>query len=233
MDADPKPRPRNQNLSVRSNLAIVLAIATITSGCSTLSTPVAATELIDVPIRFIDAQGDAMTVKDRPDKWRAALGAVSGAIYGPPSYPPQTTQGALGRAETVQINLPVVRAMLDQESATITVAAAKAGLKIEPAATRFARLATAVVLPQSERRPLGIGFVDSYSKRKFTLVFFDRPCRVTGTLVSNKGTETTVDVIIEKAGLGWLEIPEDGTNTHVTNAGMPSHLIFVVQPPRT
>jgi hypothetical protein len=158
------------------------------------------------------------------------LGAVPGEIFGAPHYPPKRTEG-LGKAATVPINLSTLRAELDQQSATISVAAAKAGWRIDPGDTR-SRLATGITNDKSRGR-FGVGFMDSVSKNRLLLVFFDRLRRLTGTVVTPENGTTTysIDVIIESAGLHWLQIATKGSESHLTNAELQlSHLLFIAVP---
>jgi hypothetical protein len=225
-----QPRPKAKTIAGGVSLAIVLATAAIIVGCTTArNTPDRTAELINVPIQFTGVNGGEMPVDDRPVKWTAVLGAVPGGIFGAPNYPPPIAKD-LGKATTVPIHLTALRDALDTQAATIAAAAAKAGWKIEPADTRFARLATTIVTADKARGPFWVGFVDSASKNKLLLVFFDRPCRLTGTVaIHENGTTTyTVDVSIEKPGLNWLAITSSGSDRRLTNAELPSRLIFLV-----
>jgi hypothetical protein len=216
--------------------AIVLAMATITLGCSVpRRAPNAASDVIDVPVRFIGASGDAMPEAERPDKWAAALGVVPGGIFGVGRYqrPPED---AYGNASNVPVNLSQLRILLDQQSAMISTASV--GWKVVPAETRFARLATTISNAGTDKGPLLVGFRDSVSKKSIVLVFFDRPCRLIGTAenhtLSGEIIKNTIDVAVKKAGLNWLEVTEEGTSTHITNATgvASSNLLFVVSVPK-
>lgn len=101
------------------------------------------------------------------------------------------------------------------------------GLRIEPNDTRFGRVATTIGLSET-LGTLKVGFRDHVaSKYVLVLVFFDRPCRLTGTLRASNGQIWSANVAIEKAGLAWLKMG-DG---HVTAAAVPSHFMFVISHP--
>jgi hypothetical protein len=212
-------------------LGFVATLCVVLSGCATPKhNPNSAMGSLNVPVSFVDARGDAIPAGDRPGGWAAMLGAVPGEIFGNPQYPPKRTEGP-GNAATVPVNLSALRAELDQQAATISVAAAKAGWRIDPGDTRFARLATAITTDKSRR--FGVGFMDSVSKNRLLLVFFDRPCRLTGTVVTPENGTTTysIDVVIENAGLHWLQIATKGSESHLTNAELQlSHLFFIAVP---
>jgi hypothetical protein len=130
----------------------------------------------------------------------------------------------------VRIDLLAIQTMLDRSAATLTAEAVNQGLKIEPAETRVARLATTMRVPLDRQYLLGIGFFDSQTKQGRTLVFFDRPCRVTGMLKTPSGTPASVDLTIQRSGLTWLEIPDNGADGPVKIVDMSSELIFAAQP---
>jgi hypothetical protein len=226
-------RPYNGSIPVDAILSIGLAMALIMTGCTMAErAPDAATKSINVPIRFVDVSGDAIPVNDRPGNSTATLGVIPGAIFGAPLYPLQTEK--LGKILALPINLNELRVVLNQQSTTITADAATAGWKIDPADTRFARVSTTIT--NEGTRPLMIGFVDSVTKNGLLLVFFDRPCRLTGTVLfhARNGEITTfaIDVTVDKAGLNWLKMTDDSDNGHdiLTNTRVPSNPLFVVAP---
>ena len=60
---------------------------------------------------------------------------------------------------------------------------------------------------------------DSLSRKNLVLVYFDRPCRLFGAVISHTaagGARTdNYDVVIEKAGLNWLEMTKVGEDSHL------------------
>lgn len=227
-----RPSPIDKSVPVNATLAIVLAIAIIIPGCAARSrVPDAATGSIRVSVRFVSVSGDAISV--RPADATAMLGVIPGAIFGAPHYSLQTER--LGEVSTLPVNFSELRTVLNQQSAMIAADATAAGWKIDPGDTRFARVATTISHEGTRAGQLMIGFVDSISKKNLLLVFFDRPCRLTGTVVvhSRDGATTTfaVDVTVDKAGLYWLEMTGDGAGHNViVNARVPPSPLFVVAP---
>jgi hypothetical protein len=165
--------PPTDNVAATALVVMIAIIATTIFGCTTPTHNLgSATGSPNVPVSFVDARGDEIPAADRPDRWAAMLGAVPGAIFGDPHYPPKRTEG-LGNTATVPIYLSILRAQLDQQAATLSVAAEKAGWRIDPGDTRLARLTTTITTDKSRR--FGVGFMDSVSKNRLLLVFFDRP----------------------------------------------------------
>jgi hypothetical protein len=202
------------------------------AGCTTPKrAPNLATNSIAVPIRFVDVGGNAISARDRPMNATAMLGVIPGGVFGAPDYSLQTER--LGKIPALPINLSDLQVALNEQSSTLTKDAETAGWKIDPADTRLARVATTIT--HEGTSGLMVGFVDSASKGNLLLVFFDRPCRVTGTvLVQPREDQTTtfvIDVDIEQAGLNWLKITGDSQGHDViTNTQAPLTPLFVVAP---
>jgi hypothetical protein len=217
---------------IKASLSIVLAVALVMAGCTTPKrVPILAKQSIDVPIRFVDVSGYAISAKDRPVNATAMLGVIPGGVFGAPHYPLQTER--LGKILTLPINLSDLLVTLNEQSATLTNDAETAGWRIDPTETRFARVATTI--SHEGTSSLMIGFVDSASKSNLLLVFFDRPCRLTGTVLVHprEGQTTTfvVDVTVEQAGLNWLKMTGNSQGHDlITNTQVPSKPLFVVAP---
>jgi hypothetical protein len=155
------------------------------------------------------------------------LGIIPGGIFGVPHYSLQTEQMDDHGAQIARFNFSQLQAELANQSTTITAAALAGGLRIEPNDTRFGRVATTIGLSET-LGTLKVGFRDHVaSKYVLVLVFFDRPCRLTGTLRASNGQIWSANVAIGKAGLAWLKMG-DG---HVTAAAVPSHFMFVISHP--
>jgi len=130
--------------------------------------------------------------------------------------------------QTVRLDFAELRTQLEEQSTTITNAAVADGLKIEPADTRFGRVATSIGVPDSRITKWRIGFHDNTAwKDALLLVFFDRPCRLTGTLPDAGGIIDSVDATVTAAGLVWLRVH----GAQITSAAAPSHLVFLIRSP--
>jgi hypothetical protein len=116
----------------------------------------------------------------------------------------------------------------------ITEAALETGLKIDPANTRFARIATTIAVPNAND-PDVVGFVDSGSRNSVLAVFFDRPCRLSGRLITHQEQGDpivlTADVVVSKAGISWLQFYSDRHgHTVLSNKGTMQRPLLVVAP---
>ena len=212
-----------KHASLNCAVITVLTLAIWATGCSTAKLlPAAGTGSVIVPLRFVDVSGNDILPNDRPAKSTALFAPISGAIFGKVHGPIQPI--ATGILPIVSINLDVVsidlgkfRASYGQQSATITADALASGWKIAPADTRFARVGVSIDYEGPRRDLRQTRFVDSSSKNILLLVFFDRPCRLTGTVLpsARDATKYIVDVIIDKAGLNWLEFSTNGAPNYV------------------
>jgi hypothetical protein len=162
-------------------------------------------------VKFLDANGGAAPASDRPDHAQLGIGAIDGAISGMPTRNFRVLD--LNAAEDITVAPKDMAKALAHEAATLTPTALQSGLRITPADARIARAST--VLISQLKVPLVTGFFDSASRNGLFLVFFDRPCRLSGT-VSTKEPWTTPseyvwDVDVPKAGAEWLEVRQTGT----------------------
>jgi hypothetical protein len=106
-------------------------------------------------------------------------------------------------------------------------------LTVDPVDTHFARVAHQMNYQSAPRVPGASRIVDSGSKENLYLVYFDRPCHLTGN-VSYGGAEPgsrDFDVTIEKAGLNWLAATKKGPGDYsiIRHAPSPVRPVFVIE----
>lgn len=224
-------RAYERRRSIKVSWSIVLAVTILMAGCAAPKREPNVATKSSVPIRFVDVSGNAISAKDRPVNATAMLGAIPGGVFGAPHYSLQTER--LGKILTLPISLSDLRVALNEQSATLTNDAETAGWRIDPTDTRIARVATTISHEGTSN--LMVGFVDSASKSNLLLVFFDRPCRLTGTVLVHprEGQATTfvIDVTVGQAGLNWLKMTGDSQGQDlITNTQAPSNPLFVIAP---
>jgi hypothetical protein len=144
------------------------------------------------------------------------LGAISGEIYGTA----QTEFKTLGiRSFTVAIPMTEIERFSVKSATGLTSAAAAAGLALVPSDARLLRVATVLLSNDPQWHSAATNLADSLTKKTLVLVYFDRPCRLSGAVIthpSGGGTRTDdYDVVIEKAGLNWLETTKVGEDSHL------------------
>jgi hypothetical protein len=216
------------------NSAVAIAsLAAVVTGCTAPSHLSPGADSISVAVRFVNGSGNPILAHDRPEDASLLLGAIAGAIAGRPKGTLQTVR--IAELPTIGINLSNLSAAIEQEAATMTRTAAGAGLQITPADTKFARASTFLKW-RGPPSGLHITFVDSDDSSNLTLVFFDRPCRLTGMVKQvNPDDKATIvfDVTIEKAGLSWLVTTSTGSTESVMHAAPASTRPTLVIRPAT
>ncbi len=186
---------------------VTASFAAFVAGCTMpRPSPNVETDSIVVEAKFIDTKGDPISVDNRPTDSSLTLGAIAGAITGKPTRTLQVVR--IAKLSAVEINLDSFAAAVVKQAAPMTPGSADSGLHIDPIDTRFARASTLLNYSGALPGNLFMGFVDPDSKNPLTLVYFDRPCRLTGvTAIANTGSEKLTlvyDVTVEKPGLNWL-----------------------------
>jgi hypothetical protein len=186
------------------------------TGCTTVGQfSGAASGRITIPVMYQDSSGNTLSVEDRPADATVWLGAMPGAIFG----------GARDRLKTelvasalaFELDLRELSDVAGKQSATLTPAASASGWKIAPEDTRFIRVATNLNYKAPHRQLPMTKFVDLQSDRLLMLVYFDRPCQLTGAIAERGGGHDEVNVTVGEAGLHWLEV--------TGGASEPNHLI--------
>jgi hypothetical protein len=165
-----------------------------------------------MPVKIVNVGEDAVPVEGS-FQGTAMFGAIPGAIFGSPE-PPYTT----AEADTISglaFNLAQLTDIRGQ-AAALTPKAVASGLVVSPANTRLLRVATGFKISDvREQRPF-VGFADSDPKHTLILAYFDRPCRVTGTIVTpsriGEATKHRFDITIQKSGFHWLSISSKDAN---------------------
>ena len=128
------------------------------------------------------------------------------------------------------LDLRKARATIEALAAPLTEAGAKVGLVISPRETRFVRLATFVGYPGTENGVGGATFHGSARNENLVMVYFDRPCRVSGVSHRSQGS-VLYDVEVAQRGLTLLKIVRDSsTSGHVAVTTLPSTLLLAVTP---
>ena len=224
-------RWRSQRFNLYCGI-LVTSVAALTNGCATANRLAAEADSINVSVKFVDANGDTLPIAERPSNPSLRLGAIGGTTAGWPNKTLQTDP--ITKQSIVQIDLNSLEAAIEQQAKTMTTEAARY-LQVVPADTKFARVSTLLDWRGPPAGTLSVAFLDpNDSKNSLGLVFFDRPCRMTGTTTSKSGEKRTlvVDLTITKPGLTWIVVAPDGTDGSVMSVA-PGTMrpLLVIAPP--
>lgn len=194
---------------------ITIGLLLSATGCATtphLSTIDAG--LVTVPVEFQDYSGKPTGKGPRGSKlW---LGAISGQIYGTTEAEIKTL--GIGSAAAIAVPMTELEGLSAKSASGLTAAATAAGFAISPSDAHLVRIATSLLSKDPKWHSATMHLADSLCETTLVLVYFDRPCRLSGAVVthpSGGGTRTDdYDVVIEKAGLNWLEMTKVGKDSH-------------------
>jgi len=152
-----------------------------------------------MPVKIIDAGGNTIQING-PIHASARLGSIPGTVFGNPQ-PPFISLKLSGDL-TLQIDLNRLRE-IGEQATTITAQGIESGWNVVPTDTRFSRVSTNFEYQGSQANRTGLA--DATSGNTLLLVFFDRPCRLTGTIHTpsraSDFSKYVFDVTVEKAGL--------------------------------
>jgi hypothetical protein len=171
--------------------------------------------LVTVPVEFQDYSGQPTDKGPRDSNlW---LGAISGEIYGTTQVEIKTL--GIGSVTAIAVPMTELETSSAKSATGLSSAAAAAGFMLTPSDARLLRIATGLLSKEPAWHSATTGFADSSTKKTLVLVYFDRPCRLSGAVVthpSGGGTRTDdYDVVIEKAGLNWLGSTKVGEDSHL------------------
>ncbi len=211
--------------SVKGYVIAIAAIVTFLGGCSTTSNPSIKTPSSEssflIPIKVVDADGHEFPKKAGPSGLMFAMGAIAGSISGNPG---RVIWVDIQDAGFVQLDLTSLSTLSRQARPIVTHEGSS--LRVTPAETRFARLST-----QAQTRTNSLHdyteFSDSETGDGLVLVYFDRPCRLSGRATDFGRTPDEkllfdYDVEVSFVGWTWLEIRRvDAAHFKTVNAMTP------------
>jgi len=162
-----------------------------------------------LPVKLVDSEVHEVSIQD-PMHGDALLGSIPGTIFGDPQAP--FVRVAINADQSLSIDLNRLQE-LGKQATRINSYAVQFGWKIDPIETRFSRVSTTFDYISSPSEVKKVGFLDLAANEVLLLVFFDRPCHLTGTINLPPGrsdfTQYLFDVTVDRAGFSWLAIHKD------------------------
>src|SRR4029077_10805246 len=160
-------------------------------------------EPVAIPVASYNETGDKLPQDAIPRDLALTLGAIPGKFGGTGGK--NFASLRIGREESVRLNLDELSVKVSSQAAELD---ASPSLQIRPQGARFARVATGVWFAAKRPVTLSVGFIDSETGHSLTLLYFDRPCRLSGTVfVATPGREPLTDdydIDVESAGFVWM-----------------------------
>jgi len=155
---------------------------------------------------------------------------IPGSLSGPVDDTTALFEFPLTMGESKTLDLAEVRPTLKRLAARLTSEGANAGLVVTPSSTRFARFATDVAYPGTDRGIGGTTFHGSRPNETLLMVYFDRRCQVVGVF-HGRTAIVTYNVNIAQPGVHLLSlVRESPTSVQVNVTALPLPLILSVVP---
>lgn len=191
---------------------------------------------LELPVRFYNKAGQKLMLSERPTAFQLYLGPVPGYVSG--SFRRLVT---LPTEWEKSIPLELVKlAPAFSEAATQLrpdPRVVSSTLQIVPQDARFAMAGMSAWYRHYNPRPvtLRIRLTDSDTDHVLMLLYFDRPCRMTGTVVSPASethgqTTNDYDVEVESAGWVWIVGRPVGPEHFVYTRAVASHPLLLIAP---
>ena len=134
-----------------------------------------------------------------------------------------------GIGETMTLDLEQMRVEVERSATTLTAEATQAGLSITPAATRIARLGT-FVYDAKTQKGMSSSFRDGARGDALNLVYFDQPCKLTGTR-NQRGVKGIYSVEVKAAGFHLLRATQEKPNgIRITASSLPQSVYLGIFP---
>jgi hypothetical protein len=189
----------------------------------------ALTGKIEFQAGYFDGDDNPITNESLPREVLLQLSFFAGQIAGRVNTP-QTVSIPVHIGATTSLDLKDIHMTAEQSAAILNREATKAGLVTTPKETRVARLATVVVNPETKKGVGGAIFRSRATHESLLVVYFDRPCHLTG-VVHAQNNEVTYDVSVENAGLHLLKIAKGAsTRYRVTASNVPKDISLRILP---
>jgi hypothetical protein len=118
--------------------------------------------------------------------------------------------------EEKSLNLASAQQAVERSAAPLTKQGADSGLTITPPDAKFARFSTVVAYLDTDKGVGGASFRGSRRNETLLMVYFERPCKVSGVTHSRTAT-VTYNVGIARSGVHLLSLVRDSASSaHVT-----------------
>ena len=155
---------------------------------------------------------------------------IAGSIFGSPN----TGHVLIERAQigtSVDLDIERLLSAGARLASPVESKMAQAGLVVEPRNARFARFGTFVFDSQTDKTIGFGGFIDRSTRTTLVLVYFDEPCRISGSLRLG-ALEAEHNIVVRSGGLHWIRVKETAANRYeLDNFDATRSVILGIQPP--
>jgi hypothetical protein len=186
-----------------------------------------ALSVLQADVEYTDDDNQPIDARFQPGQLVLLFPYVPGQIFGSPGSTLLFTK-RLSTQDSLHLDLTRALPGLRQGASTLQASADTEGLAIRPARTRLARIGT-FPFDARAREPLGEGgFIDARTREHLILMYFDRPCVLSGTLhIGEKSYRH--DITIPVAGFHLLRVQQqDARHYTLVRADATSAITFSI-----
>jgi hypothetical protein len=179
---------------------------------------------------YLDSDRNPVTDASLPEVLSLRMAVIAGDVAGAASTEP-VFWFDVRIGESARLRLSQKKTAIDAAAAPLTKAAADAGLAITPADTRIARLATITTSAGDPGKSIGgTGFLGAAAGDALLMVYFDRPCTLSG-VARRRGSMVTYNIEIATSGVHLIRLVRDTPSTARAIASpMPEKLFLGITP---
>lgn len=182
-----------------------------------------ATASIKFQAGYFAESGKALENESQPKRIGVHAAPIPGNIFGPPVFPAIVSAYAhIG--EPSVLDLASAESKLEKIATPLTDVGISAGLRIDPPEARLARLGIFAADADTGNGVPGYTSLIGPSKEIYSIVYFDRPCVLTG-VAHSEGKSVTYNVRILGSGIHILAMTQDSPATFTVSQGEPPNLI--------
>jgi hypothetical protein len=217
-----------------SALVLITLFAGLSGGCATAPrrSPQPANKWLTIPVKVLDATGSVLPPDETPNDLVLTLGPIPGSVPGIGHETLQTVP--IGHEKLISIDIASYSAAMMSRVRPLDRSMSQS-LHVVPEDTQFVRASTGVWFTSPTPVRKSTGFIDLETQDNLVLVYFDRPCRLTGTVtnaVPNTETSTTdYDVVVESPGLTWIRLQPVGPMHTLGKREDHPHPAVIIVPP--
>ena len=171
----------------------------------------------------------------RPAHLSLGLAIAPGGFYGTHSLSYFDTP-YIGGQTSIPLNLGRMTQRFERE-ATPELEAGMPGVEVTPKETRLARLMAGLWFRTDIHVKLKEGFYDANSRNTLLLMYFDRPCHLSGTDNGKDGklpipgdTPPKVDIDVDVPGWTWIEIKKMSDSTYTEVRAIAPQPVLLITP---
>ena len=189
-------------------------------------------QVIDIPVEFIWTDGKPLPPPMRPAHMYLGVGLAPGDFYVKGSLR-WLDNLFLGHNTSVPLNLDRLAKTVGSKAAE---GAVPADFEATPHETRFGRVVAGPNFNSSDSVSFRVGFYDADTRDALMLVYFDRPCHLSGVDRRQPyipiDSPPRVDVQVDAPGWVWIAVHKTGESTY-TEVRVPApHPVFLITPTR-